>query len=385
MVGASMSIFSDMIIAALPALQGALGASDQDAQQVVSLFFLATSVMALCVGALADAFGRRPVILCSLGVLVLTALSCAASERIEQLWLLRVIQGAAACVGIILSRTIVRDLVSGVQVPRFIGQISLIQALVPVATPIIGAWLATAYGWRTVFLGAATASFVMLASFARSLPETLPRERRQPFRPVALFEAYRTVLGSGVFLRLAVAHSLNWSGILLYAVAAPKIVVGLLGASPRDIYFLFAAVMLPMAAGFVLLPRALARYGPRGTLKRAYGVCWAAVALNIVLALAGVASFLALLPLALYAIGLAATTALLIGAALEPFPDNAGMASSCQMFLQYVVLGLAAGLLVPLVWGSLIHLALAQAGLTLAGFLLMLWQQRYAGRRTPAS
>jgi hypothetical protein len=65
---------------------------------------------------------------------------------------------------------------------------------------------------------------------------------------------------------------------------------------------------------------------------------------------------------------------LLVGHALHPFPDNAGLAASCQMFLQYSMMALAAGLLAPLLWGSLWHLALGCAVLTCISMTLLLWQ-----------
>jgi DHA1 family bicyclomycin/chloramphenicol resistance-like MFS transporter len=66
----------------------------------------------------------------------------------------------------------------------------------------------------------------------------------------------------------------------------------------------------------------------------------------------------------------------LIGAAMEPFPNNAGMASSCQMFIQFLFMGLTAGVVAPLAWGSLLHLAWAHGALVLTGFLILLWQRQ---------
>jgi len=68
---------------------------------------------------------------------------------------------------------------------------------------------------------------------------------------------------------------------------------------------------------------------------------------------------------------------LLVSHALHPFPNNAGLAASCQMFLQYSMMAVAAGLLAPLLWDSLWHLALGCAVLTCIGMTLLLWQ-RYA-------
>ncbi len=57
--------------------------------------------------------------------------------------------------------------------------------------------------------------------------------------------------------------------------------------------------------------------------------------------------------------------------------DNAGLAASCQLFLQYSMMAVVAGLLAPLLWDSLSHLALGCGALTCISRTLLLWQ-RYA-------
>jgi DHA1 family bicyclomycin/chloramphenicol resistance-like MFS transporter len=88
-----------------------------------------------------------------------------------------------------------------------------------------------------------------------------------------------------------------------------------------------------------------------------------------------------LLPVAAYAFVVALAMPLLVGHALQPFPANAGLAASCQMFLQYGMMAVAAGLLAPLLWDSLWHLALGCALLTSISLTLLLWQ-RYVTHQT---
>ena len=76
---------------------------------------------------------------------------------------------------------------------------------------------------------------------------------------------------------------------------------------------------------------------------------------------------------------------LLVGHALHPFPDNAGLAASCQMFLQYSMMAVAAGLLAPLLWDSLSHLALGCAVLTGISTTLLLWQRSATHKATRAA
>jgi DHA1 family bicyclomycin/chloramphenicol resistance-like MFS transporter len=42
------------------------------------------------------------------------------------------------------------------------------------------------------------------------LPESLPPERRQPLNARSVLHGYRTVLGSAQFVRVSLAHGLNW-------------------------------------------------------------------------------------------------------------------------------------------------------------------------------
>ena len=64
--------------------------------------------------------------------------------------------------------------------------------------------------------------------------------------------------------------------------------------------------------------------------------------------------------------------------ALDLFPEQRGLAASCQGFVQAAVNTVAAGLLAPLLWGSTLTLALGMSGLMLLGAFAMLINQRRA-------
>jgi DHA1 family bicyclomycin/chloramphenicol resistance-like MFS transporter len=62
--------------------------------------------------------------------------------------------------------------------------------------------------------------------------------------------------------------------------------------------------------------------------------------------------------------------------ALDPFPEQRGLAASCQTFLQSSFNTVAAGLLAPALWGSTLTLALGMGGLMLLGALAAWGHQR---------
>lgn len=373
-MGLLMPLWGDMLIPVLPALQKDLRASASEAQQVLSLFLLAGAFMALWHGVLADALGRRVVLLGSLGVLTLTSLACLLVTRMEHLWVLRMVQGLAAGSGMILGRAIIRDLYSGEAAQKMIARTSLIQTAGPIVLPVLASWLTVFWGWRAVFGFLSVVGGLMLTVYARKLPEPLPPARRQPLNARNILHGYRSVIGSAQFVRMSLAHGLNWVALFIYAAGAAQFLVTLLGRSVTEMYLVFGPAMVAMSLGFATLPRWLQRFRLEGTMRISYGFFMLAILLNLGLAWAAPPGLAHLLPLALcsYAVGL--SMPLLLGHALQPMRNNAGLAASTQMFIQFALMALGSGLIAPLLWGSLLHLALGNAALILSGGILLLWQ-----------
>jgi DHA1 family bicyclomycin/chloramphenicol resistance-like MFS transporter len=65
-----------------------------------------------------------------------------------------------------------------------------------------------------------------------------------------------------------------------------------------------------------------------------------------------------------------------VGRALEPLGNRSGVASSCQAFMQFAMMAVAAGLLVPLLWDSLLKLALGTGVLTAIGAIALAAERR---------
>lgn len=376
-LGTLNTLWSDMLFPGLKSMQEDLDTSAAAVQQTVALYLVASAFMCLWHGVLSDAWGRRKPLFIGLAVLVLTSLLSLLATRIEHLWILRAVQGLVVGLGHILCRAVIRDLHSGEVAQKMIAHTTLVQSAGTIILPMLGGWLTWMWGWRALFAFLSAAGVVMLLVYARKLPETLPPARRQAIRLDKLWRNYRFVLGSPWFMRLTVAHSCNWAAMFLYVAAAPQLLTKLLGRSPTDVYLVFTPMMVGLMAGFLCLPRLVQRWGTQRTLYLAYAGFVVVNALNITLAATVPSGLIHLLPVAACAFVTAVSMPLLVGHALHPFPDNAGLAASCQMFLQYSMMAVTAGLLAPLLWDSLWHLALGCAALTCIGMTLLLWQ-RYA-------
>ena len=138
----------------LPAFTGitdSLGATPVQMQQTLSAYLFGFSFMSLFHGAISDSFGRRPVVLWGVAIFALASVGCALAQDIGQLVFFRILQGLSTGAGIVVARTVVRDLYPPSQAQRVMSQITIFFGIAPAIAPMIGGWLFVWLGWRSIF------------------------------------------------------------------------------------------------------------------------------------------------------------------------------------------------------------------------------------------
>jgi MFS transporter, DHA1 family, multidrug resistance protein len=160
----------------LPAFAGiaeTLGASPLQMQQTLSAYLLGFGVMNLFHGALADSYGRRPVILGGVAVFTLASVGCALAATPAQLIGFRALQGLATGAGTVVSRAVIRDMFPPADAQRVMSQVTLFFGVAPAIAPVIGGVLFVHVGWQSVFWFLAAVGAALWLANLRLLPETL--------------------------------------------------------------------------------------------------------------------------------------------------------------------------------------------------------------------
>ena len=354
-----------------------LGATAIQVQQTLSAFLLAFAVMTLWHGVLSDRFGRRRIILISLALFGIASAGCAFATSIEQLWVWRALQGVTAGAGMVITRAIVRDLFDGPPAQRLLAHITMMFALAPVIAPLIGGWLQTWFGWRSIFAFLVIITTVLWIACWKFLPETLAPEKRQSLHPAYLGRAYLKVLSSPPFLFASGALSLNFSGFFIYVLSAPVFLMTHLGLPETGFLWLFGPASSGLMLGSWLAGRHAGTHSPGKTIKLGYGFMAGAALLNLGINLSLPPALpWSVVPLFVYTLGMSLAMPNLTLLALDPFPDNRGMAASCQSFVQSGSNGLVAALVAPLAWGSTLSLALTMSGFLILGGIAALLYRR---------
>jgi DHA1 family bicyclomycin/chloramphenicol resistance-like MFS transporter len=206
MLSATTAISIDAMLPALPEIGAALNPLDpQRAQLVVATFVFGLGFGTLFAGPLSDAYGRRPVAVAGAVIYTLAALYAAQAQGLTELLVARAIQGIGAAGPRVIAVALIRDLYSGRQMARLASFVMIVFTLAPVMAPSLGAAIQWAFGWRAIFLAFAVFSVISMTWLLLRQPETLPPERRRPFRAGRLKAGLFEVLGNGqVVLAIAV-------------------------------------------------------------------------------------------------------------------------------------------------------------------------------------
>jgi len=176
----------DTYLPSFPSMARDFAVGELLVQQTLSAYMGSFAIMTLFHGALSDSFGRRPVILVNLLVFVAASIGCALAPTIEALLACRALQGMSAGAGIVVGRAIIRDTYDGPMAQRLMSQVTMLFSLAPAVAPVIGGVLDIAFGWRSIFVFLTFFSLLLWAGCAWTLPETLPKTDRQPFRAAPL-------------------------------------------------------------------------------------------------------------------------------------------------------------------------------------------------------
>jgi DHA1 family bicyclomycin/chloramphenicol resistance-like MFS transporter len=358
----------DAYLPSFPEMTENLGATQLEMQQTLTAFLLPFAIMTLWHGAISDALGRRRVILAALALFGLASAGGMLATRIEHLWLLRAVQGISAGAGMVVGRAIVRDLFDGAPAQRLMSQITMMFAFAPAVAPLIGGWLQSWFGWRSVFAFLALMTLALWTACWRLLPETLPPEKRQSLRPGYLGRTYWKVLSSPRFLFVCSALTLNFAGFFLYVLSAPVFLMGHLGLSEREFLWLFGPSMTGLMTGAWISGRLAGKLSPARTIAAGYLAMGSAAALNLIINLTlppGIPW--SVTPIFFYTLGMAIAMPSLTLIALDPYAAQRGLAASCQTFLQAGFNAIVAALIAPALWGSTLSLALGMGGLMALG------------------
>ena len=324
-------------------------------------------------GPLSDRVGRRPPIIAGLLLYGVASLACAAAPSIWVLVVLRLLQGLSGAAGIVVSRSIVRDLTSGAAAARLFSILMLVVGVVPVLAPVAGGALLHVTSWRGLFVILAVVDAAILVATVAWLHETLPPDRRRRSRGAGFGE----LLHDRYFLAYSFATGLSFGAMFSYIAGSSFVLEDLYGISPQVYGAVFGLNALGLVT-FSQLNRALVgRLSPERLLLGGVAAQAAAGLTLLVLVLAGGVGLAGILPclfvtVAMLGLVIPNATAL----AMTDYPHAAGSASALLGAIQFFLGAAVAPLVGAAGRGTAVPMAVLIAAFGAAALGAVLFAQR---------
>jgi DHA1 family bicyclomycin/chloramphenicol resistance-like MFS transporter len=341
-------VMTDLYLPALPLLARELAAPMSATQLTMSALILAFGLSQLVWGPVADRFGRRPVLLASLSLLVLASVGAMVASHIGWLVFWRAAQGATLAAAVVCARAMVRDLYEPHQGARVMSLALSGLGVLAIAAPLLGGALAMALGWRSALAAVAAFSSLALLYTWLAVPETLPVRNPRALHLATLAGNARSVLVHPTFRAWALLIAATYGGLFTVLSASSFAYIEVLGLTPAQYGLAMASGSLAYLVGTFFCRRWLLRAGLLGAVRRG-AVCTLAGAVGM--ALCAFAPALASVPLVLgsqwlFAFGHGVHQPCGQTGAVGPFPQMAGVASAlagCLMALSAFAVGLWLG------------------------------------------
>jgi predicted MFS family arabinose efflux permease len=269
----------DLYLPAVPAMQVALGLTVPEGQATVAIFLAGLAASQLFWGEALHRWGPRRCTAVGLALLVLGSLGCAVASDHALLLVMRLLQGVGAGASTVVVPAVIKGTLDEHDSHRGIAAVSMIEAIVPAAGPVLGTLLLLVVDWRWTFAVVAAVSLLAAPFALRASPRGLPAHG-----PAA--GGYGALLRDGRFVRLALAHSLSFAALFVFVASGPQVLNRLWGAHA------FAVAQVVGVAAFIAAASQSGRIGERlGRARAVQSGGWAHLALCAAFALCVAAGF----------------------------------------------------------------------------------------------
>ncbi|WP_353142868.1 multidrug effflux MFS transporter [Acinetobacter pragensis] len=351
---------TDMYLPALPQMATDYAVSTILISNSLPAYFLGLALGQLIYGPVSDRIGRKVPLIFGLSLHVIASVLCIYVSDLNDLLFVRVLQALGSCVGLVLARAAIRDVLETNQAAKAFASMMIVMGVAPVIAPSLGAGLLTFFHWKSIFIALALLGVLALIWVLLQFKETLPQSRRLrlSFKDAGLL--YGQIFKDVSFLYPMLAGCFSFGVLFCYINAASAVLMDGYHLSQKQFAFVFGL----NAVGTMLLSAMNHKIEHKySVVQRLKMGGWVQAGGGIILLFAayisplGLYAVMAGLFLAVAGIGLTAPNSTAL--AMSRQGRNAGTASALMGSLQFAFGMLSGILLVLLPFSPLVNLAWA--------------------------
>jgi DHA1 family bicyclomycin/chloramphenicol resistance-like MFS transporter len=339
---------TDMYLPAFPAVEATFGTAPGTAQLTLATWFAGLAVGQITQGTLSDRFGRRIPLMLGFIVFTLSTIGCALAPSLTWLAVFRTTAAFGASAGMVISRAVVRDLSEGQAAAIMMSRLVLVMGVAPILAPTIGGAILAFAHWRVIFWVLAIYGAACVVAAWKTLPETLPEDRRLRLSLAGQLSRYRMILREKTFLTHAIMGGCSTFCMFAYLSGCSPVFELGFGLNPSQFALIFGLCAVSLVGCSQLNARLLPRFGLSHMLTAIARVSFCGTIVLLAVAFSGVHVLWAVVVPLVVVIGCQGfSNANATAGALSRHAGHAGSASALMGTFQFG-LGASSGVLVGL-------------------------------------
>lgn len=347
LLAAFAPLATDMYLPGFHKMAEYFGVAEGGIEVTLSVFFLGLAVGQALYGPLIDRWGRRAPLLAGIALYIAATLACLVTSDIHVFTALRFLQAVGGAAGMIVGRAIIADLLNPREGARALSLLLVVMALGPILSPILGGFIITEAGWKTIFIVMLGFGLLCAVLVWLHIPETLPPQRRQRHSPAHVLRMWGALLGDGRFVVPALVGGFAQACMFAFITGSPFVFMTLHSVSAQAYGWLFALIACALVVFSQVNRWALRRAEPGAVMGAALVLNLAAGLGTLAAAASGsLAALLVTLWLAIGSLGLigANAAAIAMAASRQSFGSGSSLFGVAQFGFAFLVSGIVAAL-----------------------------------------
>ncbi|MDX1900545.1 MAG: multidrug effflux MFS transporter [Gammaproteobacteria bacterium] len=320
----------DIGLPGFSALAASLSVPSSMAALTLSFFLAGFSIAQFIFGPLADAWGRKSVLLIGCTLFMLGGFACGFAHSMPVLLLWRFIEGAGASSGVVVSLAIVRDLYEGSAAKQMLSHVAMVNAIAPAIAPSLGGLILLFANWRAIYFALGLCGLFLLTAVFFGLRETLKDHHKRTLQPSEIIAGYRRVFFNRDCMMYSIMSAFSFGAMFAYVSGSSFVFIDLLKVSTTTYGLLFACTALGIMSGSFINARLNALgVSHHRILRAALSIALITALTVLVLSATDYFKLLIVMPILILntmMYGLIAPNATYI--AIHSLPEVAGMASA---------------------------------------------------------
>lgn len=259
---------SDIYAPSIPIIATYFNTTIDVIQWSMVIYMLGLSLSQLIYGPLSDGFGRRPVVLTGLSIVLLGSLICYFAQNVEMLFLGRLIQGCGTGACSSMWRSTFRDVFIGEELAKYGSYLSVCMVFIVPAAPILGGFLQEHFNWQASFAFLGLYAFLAILFVYVLFHETSKHHHRSQLKLAFVKNTYWKLLTDKIFMGYTSCVFLTYGAFFSWFVVGPVLIIEFLSYSPVAFGWIsFSVIAVSMGLGSLLNAKLVPRFGLRAMLR----------------------------------------------------------------------------------------------------------------------